>query len=230
MTKTYYITYTYFNTFLEKGSTVVRTNIATSTDVVLEKVPVRKTTMKTAPVNPTPEPIQIFATKTYLTTFTYFTTLLQVLTVLTVLLMQCIYALHTFKTSLPQAGPDGETSTTVTSRSHIVENVVTESIAPSLLDAGYMSALLTTAHHSDPVKNVVTGSTIIFFDEEDQIDPTATSNLPQSTSITEIKKHEKSPTNTTTTMSTEPSSEDANSEPADSVDKQVYLIYNAFYI
>ncbi|XP_011695985.1 PREDICTED: uncharacterized protein LOC105454797 isoform X2 [Wasmannia auropunctata] len=196
MTKTYYITYTYFNTFLEKGSTVVRTNVATSTDVVLEKVPVRKTTMKTAPVNPTPEPIQIFATKTYLTTFTYFTTLLQ-------------------------AGPDGETSTTVTSRSHIVENVVTESIAPSLLDAGYMNALLTTAHHSDPVKNVVTGSTIIFFDEEDQIDPTTTSNLPQSTSITEIKKHEKSPTNTTT-VSTETSEEGANPDikPADSIDKQ----------
>jgi hypothetical protein len=76
--KTYYITYTYFNTFLDKGSKVIRTNIATSTDVVLEKVPVRKTTMKTAPINATPEPIQIFATKTYLTTFTYFTTLLQV--------------------------------------------------------------------------------------------------------------------------------------------------------
>lgn len=80
ITKTYYITYTYFNTFLEKGSTIVRTNVATSTDVVLEKVPVRKTTAKTAPIVPTPEPIQIFATKTYLTTFTYFTTLLQVLT------------------------------------------------------------------------------------------------------------------------------------------------------
>ncbi|KYN04782.1 Protein kinase C-binding protein NELL2 [Cyphomyrmex costatus] len=198
MTKTYYITYTYFNTFLEKGSTVVRTNVATSTDVVLEKVPVRKTTMKTAPVNPTPEPIQIFATKTYLTTFTYFTTLLQ-------------------------AGPDGETSTTVTSRSHIVENVVTESIAPSLLDAGYMNALLTTAHHSDPVKNVVTGSTIIFFDDEDQIDPTATSNLPQSTSIIDTKKHEKSATNnSTTTISTEMSSEDTNSDIklADSINKQ----------
>ncbi|XP_076226710.1 uncharacterized protein LOC116432780 [Nomia melanderi] len=161
--KTYYITYTYYNTFLEKGSTVVRTNVATSTDVVLEKVPVKKTT-KTALVNPTPEPIQIFATKTYLTTFTYFTTLLQ-------------------------AGADGETSTTVSSRSHIVENVVTESIAPSLLDAGYMNALLTTAHHSDPVKNVVTGSTIIFFDEEDQIDPTTT-NFPESTPTIELQKDE----------------------------------------
>ncbi|XP_015431646.1 PREDICTED: uncharacterized protein LOC107187952 [Dufourea novaeangliae] len=164
--KTYYITYTYYNTFLEKGSTVVRTNVATSTDVVLEKVPVKKTT-KTSLVNPTPEPIQIFATKTYLTTFTYFTTLLQ-------------------------AGADGETSTTVSSRSHIVENVVTESIAPSLLDAGYMNALLTTAHHSDSVKNVVTGSTIIFFDEEDQIDPTTTTNLPEATSTIEIQNDEAS--------------------------------------
>ncbi|XP_029175188.1 uncharacterized protein LOC114943684 [Nylanderia fulva] len=193
ITKTYYITYTYYNTYLEKGSTVVHTNVATSTDVVLEKVPVRKTTMKAAPINPTQEPIQIFATKTYLTTFTYFTTLLQ-------------------------AGPDGETSTTVTSRSHIVENVVTESIAPSLLDADYMNALLTTAHHSDPVKNVVTGSTIIFFDEEAQIDPTATSNLPESTSFAEIKKHEKSVTSTTAMMSTDTVSENVNSDvkPVDS--------------
>lgn len=117
----------------------------------------------------------------------------------------------------------------MTSRSHIVENVVTESIAPSLLDAGYMNALLTTAHHSDPVKNVVTGSTIIFFDEEDQIDPTATSNLPQSTSITEIKKHEKSSTNTTNVISTE-TSEDTNSDIklADSIDKQVRFICYTF--
>ncbi|XP_076288872.1 uncharacterized protein LOC143213154 isoform X2 [Lasioglossum baleicum] len=165
--KTYYITYTYYNTFLEKGSTVVRTNVATSTDLVLEKVPVKKPT-KTALVNPTPEPIQIFATKTYLTTFTYFTTLLQ-------------------------AGPDGETSTTVSSRSHIVENVVTESIAPSLLNTGYMSPLLTTSHHTDSEKNVVTGSTIIFYDEEGDIDPTTTS-LPQSTATVDVQKDPTIPT------------------------------------
>lgn len=102
---------------------------------------------------------------------------------------------------------------------------MTESIAPSLLDAGYMNALLTTAHYSDPVKNVVTGSTIIFFDEEDPIDSTATSNLPQSTSITEIKKHEKSPTTITSTKT-----EDVNFDikPADSIDKQVYFIHNVF--
>lgn len=80
MTKTYYITYTYYNTYLENDSTVVRTNIATSTDVVLEKSPARKTSTKPTQTSATPEPIQIFATKTYLTTYTYFTTLLQVKT------------------------------------------------------------------------------------------------------------------------------------------------------
>ena len=78
ITKTYFITYTYYNTFLEKDSTVVRTNVATSTDYVLEKAP-NKSSIKSLPINQTPDPIQIYATKTYLTTFTYFTTLLQVL-------------------------------------------------------------------------------------------------------------------------------------------------------
>ena len=78
LAKTYFITYTYYNTYLEKGSTVIRTNVATSTDVVLEKVPAKKTSVPSVAPTATPEPIQIFATKTYLTTFTYFTTLLQV--------------------------------------------------------------------------------------------------------------------------------------------------------
>lgn len=78
ITKTYFITYTYYNTFLEKDSTVIKTNVATSTDYVLEKAP-KKTSIKTVPANQTPDPIQIYATKTYLTTFTYFTTLLQVI-------------------------------------------------------------------------------------------------------------------------------------------------------
>lgn len=58
-----------------------------------------------------------------------------------------------------------------------MENVVTESIAPSLLEAGYMNALLTTSQHSDPVNNVVTGSTIIFFDDEEPTEPTSTTLL-----------------------------------------------------
>ncbi|KAI4499721.1 hypothetical protein M0802_005291 [Mischocyttarus mexicanus] len=185
--KTYYITYTYFNTLFEKGTSVIRTNVATSTNVVLEKIPIKDTsTTKMTPINATPEPIQIFATKTYLTTFTYFTTLLQ-------------------------AGPDGETSTTISSRSHIIQNVVTESIAPSLLNAGYMNALLTTAYHSDSVKNVVTGSTIIFFDEEDQIDPTASSSLVESTTSLGTEKDEKSSENLQSTILASVSSDSAES-------------------
>lgn len=119
-----------------------------------------------------------------------------------------------------QAGPDGETSTTVSSRSHIVENVVTESIAPSLLDAGYMNALLTTAHHSDPVKNVITGSTIIFFDEEDQIDPSTSTNFPEVTSSVEIQKDE---TISSSFVSTEPSSivNESNLKPTEQINQVI---------
>lgn len=115
-----------------------------------------------------------------------------------------------------QAGPDGETSTTVSSRSHIVENVVTESIAPSLLDAGYMNALLTTAHHSDPVKNVVTGSTIIFFDEEDQIDPTSSTGFQEATSSVEIQNNESI---SASFVSTE--SSPAANEPAEQINQVI---------
>ena len=37
--------------------------------------------------------------------------------------------------------------------------------------------LTTTSHHSDSVKNVVTGSTIIFFDDEDEISASPSSTL-----------------------------------------------------
>jgi hypothetical protein len=77
--KTYYITYTYFNTYLENDNTVIKTNIATSSDIVYEKAALKKTATKSVLSSATPEPIQIFATKTYLTTYTYFTTLLQVI-------------------------------------------------------------------------------------------------------------------------------------------------------
>jgi len=108
---------------------------------------------------------------------------------------------------------------------------VTESIAPSLLDAGYMNALLTTAHHSDPVKNVVTGSTIIFFDEEDQIDPTTTTDMPLKTSSF-TKEHETSSasaTETSTVILAE--SVNADVKPTDLINKQVnYLTCNVFLI
>lgn len=36
--KTYYVTYTYFNTYLVNGSTIVRTNVSKSSDIVTEKL------------------------------------------------------------------------------------------------------------------------------------------------------------------------------------------------
>lgn len=224
--KTYFVTYTYFSTFLEGGSTVVRTNIATSSDVVTEKFYV--SLKRTMPPTSTPTKIKdeikitptskmgenidsqkqslhLYATKTYLTTFTYFTTLLQ-------------------------DGGGDRTSTIVSSRTKIIQNVVTEAVDSGLLDPEYLDSLRssvhadsvssssivatatlsggqklkitamdhdlrptstlvtqvtpTSIHHglsssmeeaSNNVNNIITGSTIIFFDEEDQIDSPSTS-------------------------------------------------------
>lgn len=74
-----------------------------------------------------------------------------------------------------------------------------------------MNALLTTAYHSDPVKNVVTGSTIIFFDEEDQIDPTTSSSLIESTTSVGIGKVDKPSENVTLTTLTSVSSDSPES-------------------
>ncbi|PNF37850.1 hypothetical protein B7P43_G07412 [Cryptotermes secundus] len=224
--KTYFVTYTYFSTFLEGSSTVIRTNIATSSDVVTEKfyVSPKRTTspsviptkskeeIKITPTSKTVDKIDsqkqslhLYATKTYLTTFTYFTTLLQ-------------------------DGGGDRTSTIVSSRTRIVQNIVTESVDNSLLDPEYLdslrssiyadsvssSSIVATAtlsggqelmitamdhdlrptstmdtevtptliHHqlsssmedaSHNVNNIIKGSTIIFFDEEDQIDSSSTS-------------------------------------------------------
>ncbi|XP_025602022.2 uncharacterized protein LOC105693639 isoform X3 [Athalia rosae] len=226
--KTYYVTYSYYSTFLEQGSTVIKTNVATSSDVVTEKGPVRKTTgisettsevespatsetsvtpviLETPTIPANTEPIQIFATKTYLTTFTYFTTLLQ-------------------------AGEDGETSTTVSSRSRIVENVVTESITPSLLNAGYMNVLLTTSQsqksaipadkptEANQVNNVVTGSTIIFFDEEDRIDPTSTSTTSVFPATETVDKSSVSPGPETRPTTPPTTAEDTKQDPETSTD------------
>lgn len=60
-------------------------------------------------------PLHVVATKTYLTTFTYFTTLLQ--------------------------GNTPAVSTVVSSRTRVVQNVVTESVATSLLHPEYVQRL-----------------------------------------------------------------------------------------
>lgn len=136
ITKTYFVTYTYYSTLLENGSTVVRSKVATSSDVVTEKyyVPLKRT--KVPPnslptsTNPTNEksttsipetlvekPIHILATKTYLTTFTYFTTLLQ------------------------ENKINKSTNTMIRSRTKVVQNLVTETLNPDLLNSEYLSIL-----------------------------------------------------------------------------------------
>lgn len=214
--KTYFVTYTYFSTMLDGESTVVHTEVATSSDVVTEKFVIapKRTSASIADsddktnenINLTkaPElesssenPINVFATKTYLTTFTYFTTLLQD----------------------NSSGP----STIVSSRTNVIQNIVTETLDTELLDSDYLSSLrsslqtdghpivatatlndgqkmeitavgehhvkqtLSPAHgisssfeETSSKNNVITGSTIIFFDENDQIDsysPLATKTL-----------------------------------------------------
>jgi hypothetical protein len=72
------------------------------------------------PIGNTNIPLHLYATKTYLTTFTYFTTLLQ-------------------------SAPDkkGEILTTVDSHTRVIENVITESIASSMIPTNILSSIST---------------------------------------------------------------------------------------
>lgn len=163
--KTYFVTYTYYNTYLKDGSTIVRTNVSTSSDIVTEKLyiyPTRRptatqitsTTRNAMPIridahnnhnniaandvydtkdNHVPnelmneqlrQTVNIYATKTFMTTFTYFTTLLQ--------------GPSGIEASASVAEEDFGNelmSTVVNSHTRVVENVVTESIPPSFLPA-----------------------------------------------------------------------------------------------
>lgn len=189
--KTYFATYTYYNTKVEDGQTIVNTEVVTSSDIATEtftiqpkRKPVEIAPERTEPTlenSATPtEPLNLFATKTYLTTFTYFTTLLQ-------------------ENKIP--------STVVSSSTKVVQNVVTETVNASLLNSNYLNELrssindyqqpiVATATMDDGAKleitamdpsmikatnkidmidvtspsNIITGSTIIFFDESDEID------------------------------------------------------------
>lgn len=120
VTKTYYVTYTYYNTIQDRDSTVVKSDISVSSDVVTEKhIPVPTRTDEIIPMSTAPNklPFNLYATKTYLTTFTYFTTLLK--------------------------DNDGKnpSSTQVKSRSKIVQNIVTESLNTSMFNSNYLSSL-----------------------------------------------------------------------------------------
>ncbi|KAG8338616.1 hypothetical protein J6590_000290 [Homalodisca vitripennis] len=257
--KTYFVTYTYFSTMLDGDDTVVHSEVATSSDIVTEKfmIPPKKTntnteeTQKSEKITATkaPEvesssenPINVFATKTYLTTFTYFTTLLQ--------------------------DNNGKSpSTVVSSRTNVVQNIVTETLNTDLLDANYLSSLrsslqtdslpiVATATLNDGQKmeitavgeqvvkqtvspiselsssfedtssnnNVITGSTIIFFDENDQIDDFAPST--SSTLGIEVAGHSKINQLTTTENqdTTEPSTENPQSESLSAAESQALTL------
>lgn len=131
ITKTYFVTYTYYSTLLENGSTVVKSNVATSSDVVTEKyyIPLKRTKQPANSIKETTpptsvfisetyveKPIHIFATKTYLTTFTYFTTLLQ-----------------------DKGGKFPQT--VIRSRTKVVQNLVTETLNSNLLNSEYLFTL-----------------------------------------------------------------------------------------
>ncbi|KAK9887687.1 hypothetical protein WA026_000009 [Henosepilachna vigintioctopunctata] len=207
--KTYYVTYTYYNTLVENGKTVVHTNVSIAEDVTTEKLFLhpkkvsgsQHTLSNQIKEDLQPEHVVIVATKTYQTTFTYFTTLLQ--------------------------EDNSDTPTVVSSHSKIVQNIATETIHPKQLNENYWKMLkneLQTAQDKvketvilndgqklevtaykktiTPTKvlpieitkmpespvtnnidlessnpNVITGSTIIFFDDDPSSSTTPTPNL-----------------------------------------------------
>lgn len=183
--KTYFVTYTYFSTFLEKGSTVIKTNIATSSDVVTEKfylspkrTPLPESTRVTAEIDIAPtlfEPLKVFATKTYLTTFTYFTTLLQGKNTVTSSSTKLVYNVVT------EAITSGIDSLYLDSlRSSFAAQTSREPITTTVMLAGEAleitavqpsasaESILNTAsvNLSPSFEHVVTGSTIIFLEDE----------------------------------------------------------------
>lgn len=118
ITKTYYVTYTYYNTIQDGDSTTVKSDISVSSDIVTEKYPVSPTIDEIQPTSTVDKlPFNLYATKTYLTTFTYFTTLLK--------------------------DNDGKnpSNTQVKSRTKIVQNIVTESLNTSMFNENYLSSI-----------------------------------------------------------------------------------------
>lgn len=153
--KTLYVTYTYFNTYLVNGSTIVRTNVSTSSEMITEKLYVYPTkrvegqstvSMSETLINSNADylsaseihrnkendlmdeslkqTINIYATKSFMTTFTFFTTFLQG----------------------PDGGDDSNThetlrSTVVNSHTSVLANVVTESIPINFLPSSDITKL-----------------------------------------------------------------------------------------
>lgn len=114
--KTYFVTYTYYNTVTEDNLPVVYTNISVSSDLVTEKLYISPKTTSNSDMQSKEQQVnnfQIFTTKSYLTTFTYFTTLLQ----------------------------EENQATVVNSKTSVVENLVSETIDLSLLDKSNLNQI-----------------------------------------------------------------------------------------
>lgn len=162
--KTYYVTYTYFNTYLVNGSTIVRTNVSTSSDIMTEKLYVLPTKKATLPQKLSTdskndilslvdtdsneldgslkENINIYATKTYMTTYTYFTTLFQ---------GPSSYGGSSDK-------PDQKVlSTNVNSHTRVIENVVTELIPMKSLPSSALKKLKMTLFGNGTITPVSNG-------------------------------------------------------------------------
>ncbi|XP_017786883.1 PREDICTED: uncharacterized protein LOC108569731 [Nicrophorus vespilloides] len=116
--KTYFVTYTYNETLVDNGNTVTNRRVVTSSDVVTEKLFLQpKSIINSAPIanKKKNEALNIYATKTYFTTFTYLTTL--------------------------ETVRDNNTSTVINSHSKIVENIVTESVDHQQFDKKVLNSL-----------------------------------------------------------------------------------------
>ncbi|XP_072394533.1 uncharacterized protein [Diabrotica undecimpunctata] len=117
--KTYFVTYTYYNTINENNVPTVFTNISVSSDVVTEKLYIIPKTSNKFDFQSKEQRLennfQIYTTKSYLTTFTYFTTLLQ--------------------------EENQENPTVINSRTSVVENLVSETVDLSLLDKSNLNEI-----------------------------------------------------------------------------------------
>lgn len=125
VTKTYYVTYTYYNTIQSGDSTIVKSDISVSSDIVTEKYPFPTKIDEIQPTSTIDKlSFNLYATRTYLTTFTYFTTLLK--------------------------DNDGKnpSSTQVKSRTKIVQNIVTESLNTSIFNENYLSSISSSVQNA----------------------------------------------------------------------------------
>ncbi|XP_063229943.1 uncharacterized protein LOC134535040 isoform X2 [Bacillus rossius redtenbacheri] len=165
--KTYFVTYTYYNTVLQDGSAVVQSDIAISSDVVTEKVfvPQKKTPVYQEMSQEPAREVDVHATKTYLTTFTYYTTLFQ------------------------DAGND-KVSTVLSSWTKVVQNVVSETIPSSLLPSDYMHSMTNSMREESTDTIVATATlsdghkmTVTAIERDKNTSPPFTQNDVHSTSI-----------------------------------------------